>query len=151
MVKTSTCQCRKQRRCKFNPWVGKIPWRRRWQYSLSILTGKSLWTEEPCGLQSIGSQRVGHNSATEHTSTVHEILQERILEWVAILFSRGSSQPRDQTKVSCIAGGFFTVWAIREAHCSIYCWKKKKYKWIFTVQTHIVQGSTVHLFILYFH
>ena len=36
------------------------------------------------------------------------ILQARILEWVAILFSRRSSQPRDQTQVSCIAGGFFT-------------------------------------------
>ena len=33
----------------------------------------------------------------------------RILEWVAILFSRGSSQPRDQTLVPCIAGGFFTI------------------------------------------
>ena len=36
------------------------------------------------------------------------ILQARILEWVAFLFSRGSSQPRDQTQVSCIVGGFFT-------------------------------------------
>ena len=35
-------------------------------------------------------------------------------EWVAIPFSRGSSQPRDQTQVSCIAGGFFTIWATRE-------------------------------------
>ena len=40
--------------------------------------------------------------------TVHGILQARILEWVAIPFSRGSSQPRDRTQVSCIAGGFFT-------------------------------------------
>ena len=40
--------------------------------------------------------------------TVHGILQARILEWLAVLFSRGSSQPRDQTQVSCIAGGFFT-------------------------------------------
>ena len=38
--------------------------------------------------------------------TVHGILQARILEWVAFPFSRGSSQPRDQTQVSCIAGGF---------------------------------------------
>ena len=43
---------------------------------------------------------------------VHGILQTRILEWVP--FSRGSSQPRDQTQVSCIAGGFFTSWAIKE-------------------------------------
>ena len=40
--------------------------------------------------------------------TVHGILQARLLEWVAFPFSRGSSQPRDRSKVSCIAGGFFT-------------------------------------------
>ena len=40
--------------------------------------------------------------------SVHGILQARILEWVAIPFSRGCSQPRDWTQVSCIAGGFFT-------------------------------------------
>ena len=47
--------------------------------------------------------------------TVRGILQARILEWVAFPFSRGSSQPRDQTQVSRIAGGFFTSWATREA------------------------------------
>ena len=47
--------------------------------------------------------------------TVHGILQARILEWVAGPFSRGSSQTRDQTQVSRIAGGFFTTWATREA------------------------------------
>ena len=47
---------------------------------------------------------------------VHGILQARILEWVAFLFSRGSSQPRNWTRVSCIAGRFFTNWAMREAH-----------------------------------
>ena len=41
-------------------------------------------------------------------STVHGILQARTLEWLAFLFFRGSSQPRDQTQVSYIAGGFFT-------------------------------------------
>ena len=45
-------------------------------------------------------------------SSVHGILQARILEWIAILFSRGFSQPRDPTQVSCIAGGFLTIWAI---------------------------------------
>ena len=40
----------------------------------------------------------------------------RILEWVAYPFSSGSSQPRNKTGVSCIAGRFFTNWAIREAH-----------------------------------
>ena len=47
--------------------------------------------------------------------TVHGILQARILEWAAFPFSRGSSQPRDRTQGSCIAGGFFTSWATREA------------------------------------
>ena len=42
---------------------------------------------------------------------VHGILQIRILEWVAIPFSRGSSQPRDRTQISLIAGRFFTSWA----------------------------------------
>ena len=45
-------------------------------------------------------------------SSVHGILQAIILEWVAIPFSRGSSQPRDWTQVSYIAGRFFTIWAI---------------------------------------
>ena len=42
-----------------------------------------------------------------HGYTVHGILQARILEWVAIPFSRGSSQPKNRTQVSCIVGGFF--------------------------------------------
>ena len=48
-------------------------------------------------------------------SSVHEVFQARILEWVATSFSKGSSQPRDQTRVSCTAGRFFTDWATREA------------------------------------
>ena len=51
-----------------------------------------------------------------HQVSLHGILQARILEWVAIPFSRGSSQRRAQTWVSCTAGGFFTIWATREAH-----------------------------------
>ena len=51
--------------------------------------------------------------------TAHGILQARILEWVAVPFSRGFSQPRDQTQVSHIVGGFFTSWAhiILSHHC----------------------------------
>ena len=44
-------------------------------------------------------------------SSVHGIFQARVLEWIAISSSRGSSQPRDQTQVSHIAGRFFTIWA----------------------------------------
>ena len=49
-------------------------------------------------------------------SSANGILQARILEWVAIPFSRGSSWTRDQTHVSCNTGRFFTLWATREAH-----------------------------------
>ena len=46
-------------------------------------------------------------------SSIHGILQARILEWVAISFSRGSSQPKDRTRVSHIAGRCFNLWAMR--------------------------------------
>ena len=49
-------------------------------------------------------------------SSVHRILQARILEWVAMSFSRGSSRPRNWTQASCTAGRFLTNWARREAH-----------------------------------
>ena len=48
---------------------------------------------------------------------VHGILQARIPEWVAITFSRESSQPRDWIRVSRIAGRLFTIWATREVQC----------------------------------
>ena len=51
-------------------------------------------------------------------SSVHGILQPRILEWVTIPFSRGSSQPKDWTQVCCIADGFFTVLATSSS-CSV--------------------------------
>ena len=56
-------------------------------------------------------------------SSVHGIFQARILEWVAISFSRGSSRPRDRTQVSYIIGRCFTIWATGKPHfskCSIY-------------------------------
>ena len=51
-------QCRSRRRCRFNPWIRKIPWRREWQPVPAFLPGKSHWTG---GLQSTGLQRVGHD------------------------------------------------------------------------------------------
>ena len=50
-------------------------------------------------------------------SSVHRILQARILEWGALAFSRAYSQPRDWTPVSHVAGRFFTIWATRKAPC----------------------------------
>ena len=48
--KESTCQCRRYKTCGFDPWVGKIPWRRKWHPTLVFLFGKLPWTEEPGGL-----------------------------------------------------------------------------------------------------
>ena len=68
--------------------------------------------------------------------TGHGILQARILEWVIIPFCKGSSLPRDQTRVSCIAGRLFTFWATRESQrltsevdyrkTPIKCWVLRK-------------------------
>ena len=106
-------------------------------------SGSWWWTGRPGVLRFMGSQRVGHDWATglnwtepiKHRwkkvkvkvaelcltlcdpwvdYTDHGILQARILEWVAVPFSRGSSKPSDQTQV-IVAGGFFTSWATREA------------------------------------
>ena len=60
-------------------------------------------------------------------SSVHSILQVGILEWVAMTSSRGSSQPRDWIRVSCIAGRFFTHWVTWEA-----LKKKKERKGLYT-------------------
>ena len=52
--------CRRCRRLGFDPWVRKMPWRKEWQTTPVFLSGNCM-TEEPGGLQSIGSQRVIHN------------------------------------------------------------------------------------------
>ena len=64
--------------------------------------------------------------------TVHEILQVRILEWVALPFSRGSSKPRNLTQISCIAGRFFASWATGEAQEWVAC--LYLLQWIFPTQ-----------------
>ena len=58
--KEPTCQVRRHKRRGFDPWVGKIPWRRKWQPTPVFLPGIT-WTEEPGQLQSLGSQRVRHD------------------------------------------------------------------------------------------
>ena len=73
----------------------------------------------------------------------HGLLQARILQWVSIPFSRGTSQPMDRTCVSGIAGRFFIIWATREVlldifkvyrlnHSFIYCFIHLKCKCLFT-------------------
>ena len=57
------CECRRCKRREFYPWVWKIPWRKKWQPTSSILASKIPWTEEPGGLQSMGLQRLRHDWA----------------------------------------------------------------------------------------
>ena len=64
---------------------------------------------------SIVSESLWPHGLGSASSSVHGILPARILEWVNVPFSRGSSQLRDQTQVSVIVGAFFTSWATREA------------------------------------
>ena len=59
--KESACQSKRPKRCKFDPWVGKIPWRRAMATHCSILSQRIPWVMEPGGLQSLGSQRVEYN------------------------------------------------------------------------------------------
>ena len=78
----------------------------------------------------------------ENEECVYGILQARILEWVAVPFSRGSSWPRDQahiSSVSCIGRGFFTTSATWEAHAKEYYMAIKK-KW--TPDTHNNLGES---------
>ena len=68
--KEPTCQCRRHKRCVFDPWVRKIPWKRSWQSTSVFLPRESPWIEEPVRLWFIGSQRVGHDwSDFTHTHT----------------------------------------------------------------------------------
>ena len=77
----------------------------------SMHTGCCLWEGMELGTTSKVKVKVAQLCPTPCDPidyTVHGILQARILEWVAIPFSRASSQPRNQTQVSLTAGGFFT-------------------------------------------
>ena len=62
-VEESACQCR---RCGFDPWVGKIPWRRKWQPTPVFLPGKSHGQRSLAGYSPWGCKRVRHNLATKH-------------------------------------------------------------------------------------
>ena len=83
-----------------------IEWMSEWRCSVM---STSLWPMD-CGLPG---------------SSVYGIFQARVLEWIAISFSRGSSWPRDRTWVSCIVGRCFTVWATREILYLLYTIKDK--------------------------
>ena len=77
-------------------------------------------------------------------SSVYGILQARILEWVAIPFSKESSQPRDWTQVSCIAGRLSTIWVTRKAHINHFQKGNNERKFLSVVQLF----SSVWLFVI---
>ena len=117
----------------FTPGVFKHPQgvgmaQRVWEYSQSpVSVNCSLKTSRPCNLLSSSLGICSYyycglvtqscptlcdpTNCSPSGSSIHGILQARILEWIAIPFSRGSSWPRDRSQVSCIAGRFFTIWA----------------------------------------
>ena len=78
----------------------------------------------------------------------------RILEWVAYSFSRGSSQPRNWIRVSCIAGGFFTSWATREAPMFLYVYVNVKmvplFLWGIGTEKELGRWSTLILYLFGF-
>ena len=133
--KEPACQCRRCNRCRFDPWGQEDPLEEEIAAHFCILAWKIPWTEQPGGLHPLGSQRTGQD--WEHTdrqkvkllsrvwlcdpmdhsppgSFVHGTFQARVLEWIAISFSRGSSRLRDRTQVSSIVDRRFTLWATRE-------------------------------------
>ena len=91
--------------------------------------GKNTWVGGHALLQGVFPTQ-GLNPGLPHCRQILDHLSHpgspRMLEWVAYPFSRGTSQPRNQTRVSCIAGRFFTGWATREAQADLY--RKTKYK-----------------------
>ena len=104
-------------------WFGKIRWRKD-KLPTPVFLGfpsGSAGKESACNVGDLGSiSGLGRSPGVRKgcplqysgleisMDCIHGILQPRILEWVAFPFSRGSSQPRDRTQVSCIAGRFFT-------------------------------------------
>ena len=144
VAKESDCQCRQCRRSGFDPWVGKIPWSRKWQLAPVFLPGKFHGQRSLVGYSSNENLLYNTGNSAQYSVitymrkesekewryvgkkvkvkslsrvwlfatprdcsppsfSVHGIFQARILEWVAISSSKGSSQSWDQTHISCIS------------------------------------------------
>ena len=127
LVKNPTCQCWSCGKLRFDHWVGKSPWRRKWQPTPAFLRGnpgnKRAWwatihgvskSRTDCSNWAHGKRGACMLSlqwcrtlcdpvdCSPPGSSVYWILQARILEGIAISFSRESSRPRDRTHVSHI-------------------------------------------------
>ena len=92
--------------------------RRHLQTEGGTRAGRRRWGHLKVFVAQLGPTLSDPVDCCQPGSSVPGLLQARILEWVAIPFSRGSFQPRDWTWVSCIGGRFFTIWTTREAWCS---------------------------------
>ena len=118
-VVKSRLQCRSCRRRGFEPCVRGIPWGRIMvAHSSKKTRTNKIWYHlyvESKIWHKLSESEVAQlcltlcnpGDCSPPGFSVHGILQARILEWIAISFSRGSSQPRDQTRVSCIGGRRF--------------------------------------------
>ena len=73
MVKGFFCQCRRLRRRRFEAWVGKIPWRRKWQPTPVFLPGKSPGERSLVGYSLWGHKRVGYNLETKQQRDVQAV------------------------------------------------------------------------------
>ena len=94
--KESTCQCKRCRRLRFDLWVRKIPWRRKWQPTPEFLPGESHGQRSLGGLQFMGSQRVGRDLLTEHVRR-HHLVQPFHLTYRA---KTGASDPESTVFVA---------------------------------------------------
>ena len=99
------------------------------------------WSEVKWSCSVVSDSLWPHGLCSPPGSSVHGNLQARILEWVAISFSRGSSRPRDQTHVSRIAGRCFNLWATREA---LWTWVNVKVKSLRRVRLFATPWTIAH-------
>ena len=114
----STCQCRWSSRWRFDPWVGKIPWRRKWEPNPVFLPGKIAWLEEPGRLQSMGSQRVGEDwASTQPIYGGHRVSVCRLTgNSVMIIVKLRMEMRLYITKVCCVGRRFRIIAFTQEEH-----------------------------------
>ena len=112
----------------FDPWVGKIPWRRKWQPHSSILAWRIPWTEEPGGLQSTGSRRVGHDWVTSLSLWTQRLIPDHeLFRW------RWTSQPVKKSSISFSASPYELKEGIQEIKSQLEKKKKKELDWVLWV------------------
>ena len=105
--KESACQCRRYKRCQFDPWVGKIPWRRKWQPTPVFLPGESHGQRSLVGYSPWG-HRVRHDWVTEHTHTYAVITI--ILKTVARPGMGYLTTQLGHSSISTVAGEESALW-----------------------------------------